>query len=359
MKTSTSRGRFHDGTKPSLRERLWRQGSILLVLLAPLLLLKPPALFAQVQSLVASNTAFALNLYQQLATNQGNLFLSPYSISTCLAMTYDGARGQTEAQMSHVLGFDTNQSQFASDFGQLQIELEASQQTNAIELNIANALWTQTGFPFLPAFLQNASNHFQANINQADFATQGDAARTAINDWIAQETQNKITNMLEPGTINGATRLVLANAIYFLGVWTEAFAISNTTTQPFYLSCNSQVQVPLMHQLTVERTGWGISFNYMETANYQALELPYGSNQVSMLILSATANRGLEATRATTFSRLSFLRSRADETDGRRGLFAAIHAGLHLSSPVHPLEHGDARCLPPRSGGLFRHGQQL
>ena len=203
MKTSTSRGRFHDGTKPSLRERLWRQGSILLVLLAPLLLLKPPALFAQVQSLVASNTAFALNLYQQLATDQGNLFLFPYSISTCLAMTYDGARGQTEAQMSHVLGFDTNQLAVRLRFRAAPDRRpEASQQTNAIEC-ICQCAVDPNRLSFPARVSAKRQQHFQANINQADFATQGDAARTAINDWIAQETQNKITNMLEPGTING------------------------------------------------------------------------------------------------------------------------------------------------------------
>ena len=159
---------------------------------------------AQVQSLVASNTTFALNLYSQLATNSGNLFFSPYSISTCLAMLYAGASGNTEQQMSQVLGFGTNQQQFASLFGQLQAELEADQQTNAIELNIANALWTQEGFPFLPSFLETATNQYQANVNQADFATDADAATQAINNWVAQETQNKIQNIVPPGFINAA-----------------------------------------------------------------------------------------------------------------------------------------------------------
>ena len=163
-------------------------------------------------------------------------------------MTYAGARGETEAQMAQVMGFGTNQPQFASLFGELQAELEANQQTNAMELNIANALWTQEGFPFLPAFLETATDQYQASINQADFITEADAATQDINNWVAQETQNKIQNIVSPGVINPATRLVLANAIYFLGVWTAAFAESNTSTQPFYLSSNSQVEVPLMQQ---------------------------------------------------------------------------------------------------------------
>jgi serpin B len=235
---------------------------------------------AQVQSLVASNTTFALNLYRQLATNSGNLFFSPYSISMCLAMLYAGASGNTEQQMSQVLGFATNQQQFASIFGDLQRELETNQEPNVIELNIANALWTQVGYPFLPAFLATATNQYQANINQADFVTEADAMTEEINNWVAQETQNKIQNILSPGMVNPDTVLVLANAIYFLGVWTTSFEATNTSTQPFYLSNTSQVDAPLMHQPVGQ-----VKFNYLATSDFQAIELPYGSNQVSMVIL--------------------------------------------------------------------------
>jgi serpin B len=264
-----------------------RQG--LLALLAFVIVSVPAAVTAQVQSLVASNTAFALNLYAELSTNTGNLFFSPYSISTCLAMLYAGASGNTEQQMSQVLGFGTNQPQFASLFGELQSELEAEQETNAIELNIANALWTQEGFPFLPSFLQTATTQYQASVNQADFTTSADAVTQTINNWVAEETQNKIQNTLSPGLINTNTRLVLINAIYFLGAWTEAFAGANTLTQPFYLSATNQVDAPLMHQPAPEFEGapnfTGIKFNYMGTDDFQAIELPYASNQVSMVIL--------------------------------------------------------------------------
>jgi serpin B len=254
----------------------------------------PSAGTAQVQTVVAGNTAFALNLYSQLATTPGNLFFSPYSISTCLDMLYAGANGNTEQQMSQVLGFGRDQEQFASLYGRLQAQLASDQQTNAIELDIANALWTQQGFPFLSTFLSTARNQYQANINQADFVNSSDAARQAINDWVAQETHDRIQNILAPGSLNSRTRLVLANAIYFLGVWTEAFAETNTTTQPFYLSSNHEVEVPLMHQPSPE--GSDLKFRFMQnyaygiqdpapTNGFQAIELPYASNQVSMLIL--------------------------------------------------------------------------
>jgi serpin B len=258
-----------------------------LALLGFIVVTGPMAVTAQLQSLVASNTAFALNLYGELSTNAGNLFFSPYSISTCLAMLYAGASGDTEQQMSQVLGFGTGPQQFASVFGELQRELETNQAPGVIELNVANALWTQEGYPFLPAFLETAANQYKANVNQADFITQAGAVTEQINSWVAQETQNKIQNILPPGSLNAATRLVLVNAIYFLGVWTEAFAETNTWTQPFYLSSTNQVEAPLMHQLppNLGTGGSGITFNYMETNDFQAIELPYGSNQVSMLIL--------------------------------------------------------------------------
>ena len=265
---------------------------------------------AQDQSVVDGNTTFALNLYSQLATNSGNLFFSPYSISTCLAMLYAGASGNTEQQMSQVLGFGTNQQQFASLFGQLQAKLEADQQTNAIELNLANALWLQEGFPFLPAFLQTATNQYQANLGQADFTTPvgDDAATQAINDWVAQETWNRIQNIVPPGAINSSTRLVLANAIYFLGLWTIPFQATNTSTQPFYLSSTTLVQVPLMYQPLLQVVGADsnlvtVTYNYMQSYpvqsgplssnDFQAIELPYGSNQISMLILLPSQTDGL------------------------------------------------------------------
>ena len=280
----------------------------LLTLMGFILLFAPMVGTPQVQSVVDGNTAFALNLYSQLATNSGNLFFSPYSISTCLAMLYAGASGNTEQQMSQVLGFGTNQQQFASLFGQLQAELEADQATNAVQLNIANALWIQEGFPFLPAFLQTAANQYQASIGQADFFSDASEVADEINNWVAQETQNKIQNIVPPDAINAATRLVLANAIYFLGAWTIPFAETNTTTQPFYPSSTTLAQVPLMHQpllMTVGPGGdlVGVTFNYMQSYpgwsapvssnDFQALELPYGSNQLSMVILLPSQIGGL------------------------------------------------------------------
>ncbi|HVV73961.1 MAG TPA: serpin family protein, partial [Verrucomicrobiae bacterium] len=194
---------------------------------------------------------------------------------------------------------------FASLFGQLQAGLKAEQETNRIELNIANALWIQEGFPIIPAFLNTATEQYQASVGQADFITDADVVRQNINDWVAQQTKNKIQNILSPGSITPDIRLVLANAIYFLGKWTVSFQETNTAVQPFFLSRTSMVEAPLMHQpLLIASNGQAFPFNYMQSYpaspgppsnnDFQALELPYGSNQLSMLILLPSEMDGLE-----------------------------------------------------------------
>lgn len=237
----------------------------------------PTGRAATLDSLVESNTAFGLNLYGEFASTPGNIFFSPYSISTCLAMLYAGAQGDTETQMAQVLGVASGED-FASLFGELQLDVESDQLPNAIQLNVANALWTQESYPFLPSFLGIASNQFQASINQADFETQAAAVTQTINNWVAQETQNKIQNILPAGSIDALTRLVLANAIYFKGTWATTFEPSNTLNEPFYLAKTTRVDAQIMHQPT-------LLANYMETEQFQALELPYASNQLSMVIL--------------------------------------------------------------------------
>ena len=237
----------------------------------------PNACSAQTQSLVDGNTAFALDLYGQLCPRPGNLFFSPFGISTALAMTCAGAHGDTEAQMARVLHFGQAQRQIHSSFGELQRQLNQASKQDGIELSIANALWAQKGHPFLPAFLQIATREYQANINQADFKIGAESARTEINSWVAQQTKDKIQNLLPPGSVGDLTRLVLANAIYFKGVWAKPYDKAETSTQPFHLSTTRRADVPLMHHFDNVR--------YMENSDFQAVELPYGSNQLSMVIL--------------------------------------------------------------------------
>lgn len=156
----------------------------------------------EIQSLAGGNTAFAMDLYARLKTADGNLFFSPYSISTCLAMTYAGARGDTAAQMAQMLHFDTNQNQLAASFGELQKQLNKAQEKKGIELDIANGLWGQKDQPFLPAFLDVAKQSYGANLKQVDFRTRSETARMDINDWVSDKTKNKITGLIQPGVLD-------------------------------------------------------------------------------------------------------------------------------------------------------------
>jgi serpin B len=232
---------------------------------------------AATKSLVEGNTAFALDLYARLSGAPGNLFFSPYSISTCLAMTYAGARGDTETQMARVLHFSKGDARLHSSFGELQQQLNDAAKQKGIQLDIANALWAQKGEPFLPAFLKIAKDDYQANVNQANFKTSADTVTREINRWVAQKTRDKIQNILSPGSLDRYTRLVLANAIYFKGIWAKPFEKAATSTQPFHLSTNSDADALLMHHFD--------DIRYTGNNDFQAVELPYSGDELSILVL--------------------------------------------------------------------------
>jgi serpin B len=231
---------------------------------------------APASSLVEGNTVFALNLYQQLGTRPGNLFFSPYSISTALALTYAGARGNTERQMARVLQFNAEGQRLHASFGELQRHLGEAGAKQGIELSIANALWSQKKHPFLPAFLAIATDEYQANLAQADFATEAGAARDKINRWVAQKTKDKIRDILPAGSLTDLTRLVLVNAIYFKGIWDKPYNKAETSVQPFHISSTREAKAPLMRHFD--------QVKFLGEGDFQAVELPYKGRELSMVI---------------------------------------------------------------------------
>lgn len=241
--------------------------------------------------LVAGNTDFALNLYGQIAAqNTNNIFFSPYSISTCLGMVYAGARGETALQMAGALDLSTNQAQTGSEFGALQAELNAQQGVNGISLSVANGLWAQTNFPFLPAFMNDASDNYDATVQQVDFITDAPQITGQINDWVADQTDGMISNLLAPGTLKSTTRLALVNAIYFNGGWQSVFNTNFTTVQPFYASPSQFVYAPMMQQLE--------SVRYYADNLLQAVELPYINSNLTMVVLLPRGNGPMALTPA-------------------------------------------------------------
>jgi serpin B len=241
---------------------------------------------AATDAVVQGNNAFALDLYAKLRTeSKGNVFLSPYSISTALAMTYAGAKGKTAAEMAEVLHFTVPQEQLHPAFAALGTELHGDVKKEGFELRIANRLWGQTGYQFLPAFLQVTRDDYGAELGQLDFAANAETARHTINTWVEEKTERKIKDLIPSGMLNATTRLVLTNAIYFNGDWQQKFQPQATHDAPFQLTPEEKVTVPMMRQEKM--------FAYGVVGDVQILQLPYVGRRLAMFVLLPKAVDGL------------------------------------------------------------------
>ncbi|MCP4541234.1 MAG: serpin family protein [Chloroflexi bacterium] len=233
--------------------------------------------------LVDGNSAFAFDLYQILREKDGNLFYSPHSISLALAMTYAGARSETERQMADVLHFTLPQDYLHPAFNGLDLELARrgegaeGQDGEGFRLNIVNALWGQDGYGFLPEFLDTLAKNYGAGLRLLDFVNAPEASRVTINDWVNEQTEDKIKDLIPQGAIDPLTRLVLTNAIYFNAAWSHPFEPSMTEDGTFYPLDGGEVTVPMMRQTE--------SLGYTNGEGYQAVELPYDGWELSMVIL--------------------------------------------------------------------------
>lgn len=240
-------------------------------------------------SLVQGNNIFAFNLYQALKGRGGNLFLSPYSISLALAMTYAGARGTTADQMAATLHYDLPQEKLHPAFNSLDGELAARGQGakgkdgKGFRLNIVNAIWGQKGYQFLSQYLDLLAVNYGAGLRVLDFMSAPESSRQTINNWVSGETEDRIKDLIPSGAIDGRTRLVLTNAIYFNAAWANPFEKGSTQPDTFHLAGGGDIKTPMMRQ-----TG---SLNYLAGEGYQAVELPYDGRQLSMLIIVPDAGK--------------------------------------------------------------------
>ncbi len=246
--------------------------------------LVPEAPEEGVKAVARANNAFAVDLYKQIMSREGNLFLSPYSISTALAMTYAGARGETEKQMAAVLHFDLSGDELHPAMGALMREVRPTEESSC-ELKTANALWGQKGYKFLPAFLTLTKQHYGAGLNEVDFARATEAARKTINTWVEAQTEGRIEELIKPGMLTPATRLVLTNAIYFLGAWETQFDPKRTHDARFTLLDGKTIQTPMM---VLDE-----DLRYAKTPDVQVLELPYKGTEVVMIVVLPAKIDGL------------------------------------------------------------------
>lgn len=204
-------------------------------------------------ALVAGNSSFAFDLYRAVRTEDGNLFYSPYSISLALAMTYAGARNQTEKQMAETLHFTLSQDRLHPTFDMLDLDLasrgqEAGQSGKRFHLSLANSIWGRVGYSFLPQYLDVLAQSYGAGMRLLDFQNAPEASRIRINNWVSCNTEGKIEDLLPQGVITPDTRLVLTNAIYFKAAWQSPFSKDATHDDTFNRLDNSQISVPMMEQ---------------------------------------------------------------------------------------------------------------
>jgi serpin B len=274
---------------------------------------------SQLEPLVQGNTAFALDLYDQLAAQapQANHFVSPLSVSMALAMTWAGARSDTEAAMAETLAFPFEQDRLHAAFNALErqirkrsnteSEAEQSRQGQPLELNIANALWPQKGLEVRDAFLNTLAAHYGARPVPLDFGAPSQASRT-INDWVAKATEDRIDDIVSPRALRRA-RLVLTNAIYFHAGWLHPFDEASTREATFTALDGSTGTVPMMSQAE--------SFPYARVDGHQLVELPYAGRDTSLIAILPAEGQFESFEAALDAERLEALLSQLSAQQGR------------------------------------------
>lgn len=271
--------------------------------------LSPSVDIDDIDELVAGNTEFAFGIYHKLIEKDaGNLFYSPHSISLALAMTYAGARDITEQEMSDALHFTLSQDLLHRAFNGLDLDLSRrgegseGQDGKEFRLNIANSVWGQKDYSFLTSFLDLLAENYGAGMRLIDFYNAPDDSRITINNWVSNETEEKIKNLIPPGAITSLTRLVLTNAIYFNAAWSFPFREELTKDDIFYLDDGSQITAPIMTQTE--------HFNYTVGNNFQAIDFLYDGNEISMLILLPSSGHFVEFEDSITPAKLTSIISK-------------------------------------------------
>ncbi len=231
-----------------------------------------------IQTVVDANNQFALEFYSELnKAEKGNLFFSPYSISAALAMTYEGAEGQTADEMKSVFHFPENnilRPNFAAIYNKI------NKKDKNYKLSTGNALWVQQDYPFLEDYTTRVEKYYGGKAANLDFIKETEKSRQTINSFIEEQTNNKIKDLISKGVLDSMTRLVLTNAIYFKGTWEWEFDKGDTKERDFKITEDNIVKVPMMYMDPDKAT-----FNYADTDELQVLEMPYKDDEISMLIL--------------------------------------------------------------------------
>lgn len=253
------------------------------------------------ESLVRSNNEFAFDLYEELSSINGNMFFSPWSISTALKMTYEGSRNDSEKEMRQVLHLPENKSKTRQNYYLIHKKIEEVEDYELIE---ANAFWYKKDYPFSKNYKQTITNYYDGRVSELNFSEKTDESKKIINDWVANKTQDKIPELLK--TLSPTTKAVLTNSIYFKGMWKNHFDEDLTKNETFYTG-EGTAEVPMMNG---EK-----DLYYGENQNYKILKMPYKNNSTNLgasmlIILPKNRENSLNQLEQLELSELNQLRSK-------------------------------------------------
>ena len=230
------------------------------------------------REIIEANNRFAINLYSQYKSEDGNIFFSPFSISTAMAMVYEGAEGKTAKEIKSVFGFPKYDNSRRNQYSNLLSDI--NKKDNEYALKTANALWAQQDFQFLDEYITTVEEYYEGKTTNLNFKNEWEDSRLIINNWVEDKTNNKIKDLFPEGGINPSTRLVLTNAIYFKAKWLIQFDADKTSDENFRVNPDKSIKVPMMQPTSQKST-----FNYTQNKDLQILEMPYAGEDLSMLIL--------------------------------------------------------------------------
>ena len=240
-----------------------------------------PVNIISAENVVGANNQFAMDLYSKYKSKEGNVFYSPYSISSALTMTYEGAKGRTAQEIQAVLHLPNSIDEVRSGYQNVNNELnKADKQYN---LSVANALWTQEDYPFINTYLENVEEFYDGKATNLNFKTDTENSRITINNWVENKTNNRIKDLIAKEVLLPDTKLVLTNAVYFKANWSKQFNVDKTHNGTFTLGSGQNITSEFMSQED--------NFSYGETGNLKILEMNYLGNDLSMIVILPKENK--------------------------------------------------------------------